>query len=278
MFNLLVKSGGWVDGRDFLALERVFEFTDSGSEARKPDGTPDFDRLLGEPAIFVAEIRSSGDRSGRVGTIRSARISGQRVEIDYTFDGSVPPVPISTIEKLARELSIGSMELSRTHWAVKDVDLFKVLFASKVAQAPSPKVFNLDGDGIDDRLLSVMMPFDAHFDQVYACIQEASAKVGMQCLRADDIWKHEAIIQDIVSLICGSRVVVADCTGRNPNVFYETGIAHTFGRDVILITQADADIPFNLRHLRVVTYLDNGEGRAKLSGQLQSRIKTLLNG
>jgi hypothetical protein len=277
MFNLLVKLNGWADGRDFLALERVFEFTDAGSEARKPDGTPDFDRLLGEPALFVAEIGSSGDRSGRVGTIRSARISGRRVEIDYTFDGSVPPVPIPTIEKLTRELSIGSVELSRTHWAVKDVDLFRVLFASKVAQAPTPKVFNLDGDGIDDRLLSVMMPFDARFDQVYACIQGTAAKVGMQCHRADDIWKHEAIIQDIISLICSSRVVVADCTGRNPNVFYETGIAHTLGRDVILITQAETDIPFNLRHLRFVPYLDNSEGRAKLSGQLQSRIKTLLS-
>src|SRR6266700_3613748 len=44
-------------------------------------------------------------------------------------------------------------------------------------------------------------------------------------------------------LIDRSRVVICDCTKRNPNVFYEIGIAYTLGRDVILITQNDADVP-----------------------------------
>ena len=72
------------------------------------------------------------------------------------------------------------------------------------------------------------------------------------------------IIQDVVSLIDKSRVVICDCTGRNANVFYEIGIAHTLGREVILITQNEADIPFDLRHLRYVKYLNNAEGRQVL--------------
>lgn len=74
----------------------------------------------------------------------------------------------------------------------------------------------------------------------------------------------------MVSLIDRSRVVVCDCTGRNPNVFYEAGIAHTLGREVILVTQADHDIPFDRRHLRYVRYLNNGEGRAALAATLKS--------
>lgn len=97
----------------------------------------------------------------------------------------------------------------------------------------------------------------------------------MQCLRADDIWKYDAIIQDVVSLINRSRIIVCDCTGRNANVFYEAGIAHTLGRDVILITQSEADIPFDLRHLRYVVYLNNGEGRGQLAERLRQRIQTL---
>jgi len=53
----------------------------------------------------------------------------------------------------------------------------------------------------------------------------------MQCLRADDIWDHDAVIQDVVSLINRSRVVVCDCTERNANVFYEAGIAHRLGKE-----------------------------------------------
>jgi hypothetical protein len=85
-----------------------------------------------------------------------------------------------------------------------------------------------------------------------------------------------AIIQDVVALIDRSRIVVCDCSGRNPNVFNEAGIAHTLGREVILITQSDHDIPFDLRHLRYVRYLSNAEGRAVLTAALQSRIQTIF--
>ena len=66
----------------------------------------------------------------------------------------------------------------------------------------------------------------------------AAAAVGKKCKRADDIWNHESIIQDVVSLICKSSVVICDLTGKNANVFYEAGIAHCLGKDVILITQS----------------------------------------
>lgn len=270
MFHLLVKFDGWADGRDFLPLERVFEYTDAELIPRNSDGALDFDRVLGSPVLFVTETRGTGAGHARVGTITRARASGARVEIEYTIDGSVPPVTNSLIEKLTRELAIGSHELSRTHWAIKDVDLFRVLLATQTVLAPAPKVFRLDNAGIDDKLLAVMMPFDPRFDDVYASIRQASDKVGIECLRADDIWQDEAIIQDVVTLICRSRIVVSDCTGRNPNVFYETGIAHALGRDVILMAQSEADIPFDLRHLRHIAYLDNDEGRQKLAGQSRS--------
>jgi hypothetical protein len=76
-------------------------------------------------------------------------------------------------------------------------------------------------------------------------------------MRADDFWEHQAVIQDIVNLIARSRIVICDCSGRNPNVFYEAGIAHTLGKEVILITQNENDIPFDLRHLRYIRYLKN---------------------
>jgi hypothetical protein len=121
-----------------------------------------------------------------------------------------------------------------------------------------------------------MMPFDYAFKAVYESIQVAADNAGLRCRRADDIWENPAIIQDVVSLIDRSRIVICDCTGRNPNVFYEAGIAHTLGRDVILITQNDQDIPFDLRHLRYVRYLNNDEGRALLMQTLQNRLQTLL--
>jgi len=49
-------------------------------------------------------------------------------------------------------------------------------------------------------------------------------------------------------------VIVADCTGKNPNVFYELGIAHTLGKPVIIITQSARRYPFDIKHIRYIQY------------------------
>ena len=99
----------------------------------------------------------------------------------------------------------------------------------------------------------------------------------MSCARVDDLWNNSTIIQDIFELIYCSSIVIVDFTGKNPNVFYEAGIAHTLGKNVIPITQSLNDIPFDLRHHRVLDYLNNNEGLQKLKINLLKRIKILKN-
>lgn len=123
-----------------------------------------------------------------------------------------------------------------------------------------------------------MMPFSAGFAAVYAALRTAAEAVGKKCNRADDIWNHDAIIQDVVSLICKSSVVICDLTGKNANVFYEAGIAHSLGKDVILITQSTEDVPFDLHHLRYIQYLNNGEGLRRLTEKVTDRLTALDEG
>ena len=140
-----------------------------------------------------------------------------------------------------------------------------------------PSVFDLpEYQLIHPKLASVMMPFAAEFDRVYETLKEAVVAAGLTCRRGDDIWDNPAIIQDVVSLIDWSRVVICDCTGRNANVFYELGIAHTLGREVILIAQSANDIPFDLRHLRYIKYHDDAEGLQKLAIALEPKVRSLI--
>jgi len=69
--------------------------------------------------------------------------------------------------------------------------------------------------------------------------------------------------------------VVCDFSGRNANVFYEAGIAHTLGKHVVPITQNPEDIPFDLRHHRYARYLNNNEGCKALETDLKNRFQTL---
>lgn len=70
-----------------------------------------------------------------------------------------------------------------------------------------------------------------------------------------------------------ARVVVVDFTGKNPNVMYETGIAHTLGKHVVPISQSIEDVPFDMAHHRVLTYLANGEGLAELESGLAAKLR-----
>jgi hypothetical protein len=141
----------------------------------------------------------------------------------------------------------------------------------------SPNIFQVPSESVDQNLISVMMPFRSELSVVYDTIKEAAKMTGFYCKRVDDIWDHSTVIQDVFSLIFQSYIVVCDLTGKNPNVFYEAGIAHTLGKHVVPITQSEDDIPFDLKHHRYAKYLNNGEGRENLKEDLASRFKTLAS-
>jgi len=58
-------------------------------------------------------------------------------------------------------------------------------------------------------------------------------------------------------MIQDARVLVADLTEKNANVFYELGLAHALGKPVVLISDNLADVPFDLQPLRVIIYDKN---------------------
>lgn len=101
----------------------------------------------------------------------------------------------------------------------------------------------------------VIMPFQEVFNFLYKDhIKKVCNKCNLSCKRADDLYSSKPIMQDIWSLIYNSKIIIADCSTKNPNVMYELGIAHAIGKEVILITQDINDIPFDLRHLRHLHY------------------------
>ena len=138
-----------------------------------------------------------------------------------------------------------------------------------------PSVFEVPEGSVEPDLVAVMCPFTAAMEPVFTTIADACRATDFRAQRAKDIWDHSVLIQDIFSLIYRSHIVVCDFTGKNPNVFYEAGIAHTLGKHVIPITQNPDDIPFDLRHHRFLPYLGNNEGRAELGEELKKRFARL---
>jgi len=287
MYNLLVKARAWEQHRDTMSVGRVL--TGYTSEdlvvAYAPGGKIRGDLLRALPALFAEETepRPEKPQYAHIGRIVDVQQRGSDLYIEYVLDHNVPPIPQETLIALAPALGIdmsgkGWNELQTTHWAVKAADLYKEVLSVAISSARRPTVFQLPRmQSVDAQQVAAMMPFAAAFNGVYEAIVGAAADNGMRCNRADDVWLHRAIIQDIVSLIDRAAILVCDCTGRNPNVFYEIGIADALGKEVILITQNADDVPFDLRHLRYIPYLNNGEGCEHLRGSLSKRIADIIS-
>lgn len=277
MFNLIMRHFDWNDPNTSMALGRMFEYTDPLiTEQFQHDGLPVLERLAALPCLFMPEGRQ--DETCRVGSIIRPRVVNGEVRFTYVLDPDVPALRNSLVwENRGRFDMPQDFEFSRNHWAVKELDLYQFLLGNIRPRRQRPSVFEIsEHEAIEPQLVSVMMPFGAGFRSVYEAIQQAAAGCGLISRRADEIWEAPGIIQDVVNLIDRARIVVCDCTDRNPNVFYEAGIAHTLGREVILITQSAQDVPFDLRHLRYLPYLNNREGLLSLTQALQARMQTIL--
>lgn len=101
----------------------------------------------------------------------------------------------------------------------------------------------------------VMMPFgqwmDAYYREIYVpAIREA----GLEPVRADELFSTGSVIEQIWEQISRAKVLLADLTGKNANVFYELGLAHAANKPVVFTTGTLEDVPFDLRHLRVAVY------------------------
>jgi hypothetical protein len=148
MFNLLVKSQSWADGRDTITNARVFDETEQSLVDRfKPGGQLDLVALAALPTLFVQETSGQNAQVARVGTITRARMNGPNIVLEYTYDLTVPAVPNKTLQAFATELGINNFEFVRTHWSVKDVDLYRTLLKNFQPCRQRPKVFQLSEAG-----------------------------------------------------------------------------------------------------------------------------------
>lgn len=102
----------------------------------------------------------------------------------------------------------------------------------------------------------VMQPFAGALGGYYESIyRPAIEQAGLEPMRADaEIFGTGKIMDQIWRGIRAASVLVAELTTKNPNVFYELGLAHALEKPVVLVSSNQEDVPFDLRHIRVILY------------------------
>lgn len=129
----------------------------------------------------------------------------------------------------------------------------------------------------------ILMPFgikegpvgqDIDWDERYREVLEPAIKaIGMVPGRADDIYGTQSLIDRVWRGIQEAEVVVAELTGRSPNVMYEIGLANLIGKRLVLLTMSKDDVPADLANSVQIMYGDQGIGLLQLTRELQANLE-----
>jgi hypothetical protein len=124
------------------------------------------------------------------------------------------------------------------------------------------------------------MPFDdGTANAVYEhCTMPICKEFNLEVERADEIFTTNPILEDITSAINRAAVIIADISGKNPNVFYELGLSHMLKtKQTIMVTQDDfKSIPFDISHFRIIQYKNTIPGKSAYEKQLRETLKNIL--
>jgi hypothetical protein len=167
----------------------------------------------------------------------------------------IPPGDVADFKQVFLE------SLEKAKLIAKHGDKIRVLDVSEEAVSPEEKSERLKKLGAAVTVKAtdtcfVMQPFAPPLGDYYEKIfKPAIEKAGLHPVRADaEIFATGKIIDQVWRGINAAKVLVAELTSRNPNVFYELGLAHALRKPVVLVSSNEADVPFDLHHIRVIYY------------------------
>lgn len=123
----------------------------------------------------------------------------------------------------------------------------------------------------------VAMQFGEPYDTIYrTVIQPKAEKLGFEVVRIDEVNRPGIIFQDIQKKIEEAKVVIAEITAPNQNVYYEIGYAHALNKPTILLAQRGKDLPFDIRSYRVIFYDDSIGGKPLVERTLREHLHSIL--
>ena len=121
-----------------------------------------------------------------------------------------------------------------------------------------------------------LTPFNSEGDMLYRKCQQVLSDAGIFLRRSDNFVEKDDILMNIITLIVQSELIIVNIDGRNPNVYYELGIAHALGKSTILLSKRKGnlvDAGFDIRQKKIVLY----ETMEDLENKLLYQINLLNN-
>lgn len=121
----------------------------------------------------------------------------------------------------------------------------------------------------------LIMSFASELDFVHQVIAKTVESFDIDCVRADQIAVSRPVMDDVKTQIAEADVIIVDFTGKNPNVYYEAGLADAWKKNWIVLTQSSDDLTFDVRHIRSIRYSNKMGADKKLEVDLIKAFEAL---
>jgi len=124
----------------------------------------------------------------------------------------------------------------------------------------------------------VVMQFSSPYNELYDdVIRKVCEEYDLTVVRADETYGPGLIIADIIKQIYESKLIIAEISSSNPNVFYEVGYAHALNKPTILIAERTTKLPFDVSPFRTLFYENTIAGKRKIEEGFKKHIKAALS-
>lgn len=239
--------------REALSLEAALVFRYSGPEGYYYAGTSAFDTKFFLAKVMPGPFYQLRQYVGR----RSSVIASKTYRLRADFNGSQIALFENDVQQLTlvdEAYAIGQVGL-RT-WRTQ------ARFDNVRIESARPKCF-------------VIMPFASQLDFVGRVVNEVVSSYGIDCKRADEVYVSRPVMDDVKQMIATADLVIVDFTGRNPNVYYEAGLADAWRKDWIVLAQSSEDMTFDVRDIRSIRYSNTMGADIQLRENLHKALQAL---
>ena len=199
--------------------------------------------------------------SHAMGGTRENLEPGQSYRVRVRAIGSVVSLDVNDVHVLTATIPYPLKQSQVGIWCFAD---HKITISNFKVTPVRPRAFTV-------------MQFSSPFNEIYSnVIKKVCERNGLESVRADEITGPGLIIGDVIQQILDSKVIIADITHQNANVFFEVGYAFALNKPTILIAEKPTNLPFDLSPFRVLFYENSIAGKEKVEEALEKHIKSIM--
>ena len=190
---------------------------------------------------------------------------------EFGFDDAfVIQLPADLLEKSTEERKSSLQEIASKHLDAEFLRLAQLL--NLIRTRP---IFGQATQPVQPGSLLLLLAGDEAARMNAASILRAIGASGLAGDEAEDIRSGKSAVRDLWRSINQAALIIADLTGADPQVMYALGIAHTLGKDPILIHPQGSKYLIDIPKTQSIEYEDSIQGREKLEEQISETLRSM---